>query len=199
MYYPKSQITPNLYTNGNEFVILDSNQPYVGYYYKLSNGKYYTGRNQDDLPNQQLKQLEYSDVITTNNNTLTIVNIYEENNESYLNIRNTPPKQTFIPKYNPEIPTQNNYEVGEFVRYFCKKVNDLIYIEIDNETFLKLLNKDSQIEYSLYQPFKLTWIIRGDVENVYKININSTLLLMKQLPIPMFNFYLKNNYTKYLI
>ena len=54
MYYPKSQITPNLYTNGDEFVLSTNNSSYSGYYFKISTGKYYTGRNQDDRPNVEL-------------------------------------------------------------------------------------------------------------------------------------------------
>ena len=54
MYYPKSQITPNLYTNGNEFVYANTKEPYSGYYFKTSTGKYFTGRNQDDRPNVEL-------------------------------------------------------------------------------------------------------------------------------------------------
>ena len=34
MYYPKSQITPNLYTNGGEFVYADTKEAYSGYYFK---------------------------------------------------------------------------------------------------------------------------------------------------------------------
>ena len=44
MYYPLSQITPNLYTNGSEFAYVNTNQPYTGYYWKTSSGKYYTGK-----------------------------------------------------------------------------------------------------------------------------------------------------------
>ena len=54
MYYPKSQITPNLYTNGDEFVLSTNNSSYSGYYFKISTGKYFTGRNQDDRPNVEL-------------------------------------------------------------------------------------------------------------------------------------------------
>ena len=46
-YYPKSQITPNLYTNGDEFFLKNTQIPYTGYYYKLSTGKRYTGKNPD--------------------------------------------------------------------------------------------------------------------------------------------------------
>jgi hypothetical protein len=48
MYYPKSQIKPNLYTNGEEYVIESTNSSYIGYYYLTSTGKAFTGRNPDD-------------------------------------------------------------------------------------------------------------------------------------------------------
>jgi hypothetical protein len=60
MYYPKSQITPNLYTNGNEFVLSTTQEVYSGFYYKISTGKFYTGRNQDDKPNIELLTFSYT-------------------------------------------------------------------------------------------------------------------------------------------
>jgi hypothetical protein len=51
MYYPKSQIKTNLYTNGGEFSNSITNQPYQGYYYETSNGQLYTGKNPQDGPN----------------------------------------------------------------------------------------------------------------------------------------------------
>ena len=44
-YYPKSQITPNLYTNGGEYMFASNSKEYIGYYYKISNGKIFAGRN----------------------------------------------------------------------------------------------------------------------------------------------------------
>ncbi len=46
MYYPKSQITPNLYTIGNE-LFLDG-ESYTGYYFKTSDGKFYSGKTPND-------------------------------------------------------------------------------------------------------------------------------------------------------
>ena len=46
-YYPKSQITINLYTNGKEYFLINTQIPYTGYYYKLSTGKKYTGKTPD--------------------------------------------------------------------------------------------------------------------------------------------------------
>ena len=33
MYYPKSQIKTNLYTNGDKFALASTNETYTGYYY----------------------------------------------------------------------------------------------------------------------------------------------------------------------
>ena len=34
MYYPKSQIKTNLFTNGNEYFLSTNGESYTGYYYK---------------------------------------------------------------------------------------------------------------------------------------------------------------------
>jgi uncharacterized protein (DUF2147 family) len=46
MYYPKSQIKTNLYTNGGEYILSTSKIEYKGYYYKVSSGKLYSGKTQ---------------------------------------------------------------------------------------------------------------------------------------------------------
>jgi hypothetical protein len=80
MYYPKSQITPNLYTNGNEFVLSTTQEVYSGFYYKISNGKFYTGRNQDDKPNIEILPLVTPQNIATPTSNLqsnyTTANLY---------------------------------------------------------------------------------------------------------------------------
>jgi hypothetical protein len=43
MYFPKSQIKSNLYTNGGEYVIINTNQEYIGYYFMISTGKKFIG------------------------------------------------------------------------------------------------------------------------------------------------------------
>ena len=45
MYYPKSQIIENLYTNGGEYAIKSTNKEYKGYYYQVSNHQRFTGEN----------------------------------------------------------------------------------------------------------------------------------------------------------
>ena len=44
MYYPKSKIQTNLYTNGYELAYLSTLDNYVGFYYKTYDGKYFSGK-----------------------------------------------------------------------------------------------------------------------------------------------------------
>ena len=54
MYYPKSQIKTNLYTNGDKFAIASTDEAYTGYYYTVSGNEFYTGKNPNDTPNELL-------------------------------------------------------------------------------------------------------------------------------------------------
>jgi hypothetical protein len=203
MYYPKSQITPNLYTNGNEFVLSTTQEVYSGFYYKVSTGKFYTGRNQDDKPNVELLPLITSQTISTptqenfQSNYITTTSIFDANNETYLNIKSQQPTSKFIPTYLPETPTQQDYQVGEFRRYFCKKTNQIQYIEINQEQFDQLVAQDPQIEFSLYLPFFIDWQLTGDEQQVARINKNSVELISFQQKLPNLNQYLRFDYTKY--
>ena len=196
MYYPKSQIKPNLYTNGGEFAYANTNQDYIGYYFKTSTGKYFTGRNQDDRPNDEL--LSINSDITTNEIALSIDSAVVIVDPVYSYVTNTPiPPPTFIPLYNPTTPTQQDYQNGEFRRYFCKKTNETIYIEIDQKTFDQLIVKDPQILWQLYKPFFITWQLTGNKETVARVNKNSIELVSFRNRFPRFDEYLKFDFTKY--
>jgi hypothetical protein len=218
MYYPKSQITSNLYTNGNEFVTEDTLTSYIGYYFKTSNGKFYTGRNPSDRPNTELipTNLEFSseDIFNTNNAPEVALIISSDNPNAfefvtnfnvntiitYLNTKNinpyNPPVQ-FVPYYSPVTPTTQDYQIKEFRRYFCKKTNELIYIEINQQQYKQLVSKDPQILWQLYEPFFIDWQISGDKQQVIKTNRNSVDLLVLRQKFIGLNEYLKKDYSKY--
>ena len=50
MYYPKSQITTNLFTLGDEYVYVGTTQVYSGSYFKTSDGNAFTGKNPNNNP-----------------------------------------------------------------------------------------------------------------------------------------------------
>ena len=193
MYFPQSQITTGLYTNGGEFQIKSTKQPYVGYYFTTSTGVSYTGRNQNDNPVLELEAL-----ISETLNGTQLVEVIKINNPIYDYLKPETAPQIFKPVYNPNVPTQQDYQIGEYRRYFCKKVNEVIYIEIDKTTFDKLVDQADDIQWSLYQPFDIPWNIVGSKEQVAKVNRNIVLLTMKNLRLPSFDQYLKFDFTKYL-
>jgi hypothetical protein len=208
MYYPLSQITANLNTNGGEFAYINTKNEYRGYYWKTSSGKYYTGKTPQDTPIQELIKLSFegdvgdasvnvSSQIVTINNFVTKVDTIP-NNEIYLNLKEVDLNAVIkSPLYSATLPTEQNYQNTEFRRYFCKKTNEIIYLEISKETYDKLVAQDPQILFELYIPFNLPWQLTGDREQVYKTNRNITELVSVRQKLPMLAEYLKMNFTKY--
>ena len=206
-YYPKSQITTNLYTNGDEWFTVDG-QSYRGYYHKLSNGKAYSGRTPQEVPNFQLFQT--SDDFTpasrglqsppsytitlADGETLSFLYPNDFNSLEYPKFVST---TKLIPSYNPTLPTPKDYQIGEFRRYFCKKTNEIKYIEIDKKTYDLLVKKSITIEFSLYLPFYLDWQLTGNEEQVARVNKNNAELTAKDLKLPGLLEYLRFDFTKY--
>ena len=67
MRLPKSQLTENQYTSGNEFIDTSNNKVYSGYYFTAS-GRYFIGKTFD------LKAIELKRITPTEVNTLNIIN-----------------------------------------------------------------------------------------------------------------------------
>jgi hypothetical protein len=211
MYYPLSQITPNLYTNGNEFFI--NGESYTGYYFKTSKGKYFTGKTPNDLPNLELFPITQDFWEATAETELTgksFIQLTDNYDGLVYNNENQDPKSnsiynnlkqqqqiTYTPYYNPQQPTQQDYQNGEFRRFFCKKTNEVLYIEINKDQYDKLVAKDPQILWQLYLPFNITWQLTGDEQQVARVNKNMVELAIKNLKLPKFNLYIKEDYTKY--
>ena len=195
MYFPESQITPNQYTNGGEFQIKSTSQPYIGYYFITSTGQRYTGRNQNDNPVLELTSL----ISNTSNTNPNLPEVTTLTDYTYNNLITAPTGIVFKPAYNPNIPTQQDYQIGEYRRYFCKKTNEIIYLEINETTFDKLVAQSPDILWSLYQPFDIPWNLTGNKDQVATVNRNIVLLTMKNLSLPQFDAYLKFDFTKYYV
>jgi hypothetical protein len=205
MYYPKSQIVTNLYTNGQEYIIKSTNVNYIGNYWKTSDGKFFTGKTPEDKNIQEL--ISFSATLSTNNlDTLNTSTQTPEASELFANsiiileynkVNQGFSASKFLPlSFNPQT-TQDDYALGEFTRYFCKKTNELRYIEINKDTYEKLTGQDSTYLWQLYTPFKYQWIISGDKETVYKTNEQVTRYMTTKFKFPAFNKFLKENYLKF--
>jgi hypothetical protein len=206
-YYPLSQITTNLYTNGFELYDKSTGESYIGYYYKLSNGKYYSGRSPQDSPSFELISDPLLTTTSINGFNLSVespvsniggtVDLLYPNDFDYKDYPKYNPSVKFLPYYNPTQPTQQDYQNGVFQRYFCKKTNEVQYIEINKNTFDQLVSKDPNIQWSLYFPFYLDWQLTGTKEQVATVNKKNTELTSSRLKLPRLSDYLKFDWTKY--
>jgi len=192
LYLPKSQVVTGLYSNG-DLVLKSTNEIYYGDYYKTSKGQYFTGKTPSVSPSLELILPSES---TTQSDDADIA--YNTNGVIYKSIKNIPQGIYFItPQYNPVLPTQQDYQIGEFRRYFVKKTNELLYIEVNKDTYENILNKNTQWLWQDYLAFNIPWSITGDKLTVAKTNKNIVDLSIQRLSLYKFNDYLRNDYTKY--
>lgn len=180
-YIPKNKIQTNLYTSGNEYT-LATNLPdwqtkpfYIGYYHKLYNGDIFTGKTPNDIKIEK------------------IVKVSNTNGEDPGYDEIIPP---VIP-YNPILPTPQDYQVGEFIRYFNIKRNQAIFIEISKDTYTKFQQQNSQVPWRLYRVFSLPWQLTGDINQVAQTNKNITELTEVREKVLGLSLYLKENWSQY--
>jgi hypothetical protein len=196
MYYPKSQIKTNLYTEGSEYLRSDTGEPYKGNYYQTSKGETYTGNNPEDGKNILLIPFvsdgSLGDVPTENYNYE--ITIGDEIYNSLIN--KDVNKVKLLPQSNFPTPQPSDYINASFVRYFAKKRNEEKYLEIDKTTYDKLLSQDPTYLFELYKPLKLNWQISGDKSTAYNTNQTQTSLLSRREKLVKFNDYFKNNFTQ---
>jgi len=191
-YYPKNRIETNLYTNGGEYSVSITGQEYVGYYYKLYNGTYFTGKTPNDKPNQELIPL-VDNQEELNDDSLTVIVSIEENKtrDRYIGLLGKNPENKKLPTpYYPK-PTEQDYKLGEIQRYFSKKINDNIFIEIDKSDFDNLSNEDSSYLWEYYITFSIPWEITGKKEEAEHINKRITALAEANNKTPGFRLFIQ--------
>jgi hypothetical protein len=192
MYYPKSQVKINLFTKGSQLREISSQKEYIGYYWKTSKGEYFTGRNPSDGVPVSLELIPERSKESFSTITLS------EGNNLYNNLKGINISQTLIiPSYQKPSPTQQDYEIGNFKRYFIKKTNENIYTEISKDIFDKLRNNDPNYASFLYKIFNVVWTIKGDKDLVSQTNEKIVSTTERNLRIVGLKSYLNNNYLEF--
>ena len=195
MYYPKSQIKTNLYSNGDH-ILTTTQKPYTGPYYEVSNGDKYTGKSPQDKPNIKLTLTPFSPLPNDKDPIPENDIVFSIEDPSYT-IQNVPPRK--LPNPSVTLPTDQDKQNGQFIRYFCTKNNELRYFEIDKLTYDKLSNKDKQIAWDLYSPASLTWRIKGNKEQVFNSNKGAAISLERNLKWVGFPQYFQDKFLKYYL
>jgi hypothetical protein len=197
MYYPKSQIKTNLYTNGNEFSLSTTKEGYTGYYYETSTGQQYTGKNPQNGPNILIQRSDsYPNPLIENQSTPPEeIILLQSTNYADPNALST----RSLPIFNITFPTDQDKVNGQFNRYFCKKNNEVKYLEISKDTYQQLQNKDPKIAWDLYTPIIVLWIIQGNQNQVFLSNKATVQALEQNIPWYGFSQYFQDKFLKYYL
>lgn len=154
LYYPKSSITENLYTNGGEYMF-ETGTMYVGYYHKYDTGEVYTRPLWD--PNKSVKLIPYIDTSNLpvgkfeNGEQLKAYLLSDVNMKRYKN-----------PLTNTTTPSAEDYTRGYYFRFFAVKRNEPE--KITEISKLEFLNAGSVggLNTFLYKVGKIKWHLTGD-------------------------------------
>ena len=199
MYFPKSQIKENLYTNGGEFEIASTKRDYIGPYFATSKGQFYTGKNYNDTPNNLLnkKSLKITPIESISSEPLS--KNYYVINDSYYAAKNIDSKGIAprAPIQTLDKPTDKDIQNGFFNRYFVKKGNEFKFIEISKTEYDKFKNQDTSVQWQLYIPTKIKWDIEGDREQVYNGNKTVVSLTEQRENLPGFTLFFRDQFDKF--
>jgi len=217
MYIPKNKIVTNLYSNTNQLLYKNSKTIYNGFYWKSYDGKLFTGKNPNDIPTLELISIESPDdqydindikskksILTTNIESPEPVgdNVYNEQMViKYSKLKNTNVEDynyKLIPSIYYPAPTEIDYNLGVFDRYFVVKVNQNIYTEINSNDYNNMISKNNQWMWESYISFIVPWTIIGEEDVIYEINRNIVLLTEKKINRRGLQEFLKFNYTKFM-
>lgn len=148
-YYPTSEITPDLYTAGKQWMTTN-NVEYIGAYHKYLTGEVYTKARWQ--PEISAILIPYIDQTISNKNM------------PYLKLKPEFQLARTSPTAHTVNVTVTDYARGILQRFFIKKRNDNAIIEIDKQQFDAW--KSDQIDKKLYIAIEIAWYIAGPANDV---------------------------------
>jgi hypothetical protein len=167
-YYPDSKVLKNRNSSGGEF--LDgSGKEYRGKYYTTYDGKNFSGPSPEigpSKPLQKIKDYDSSPIISS----LNLTDAQKENLAAKTNVSTN--RILGKPNSHYPQPTSEDYTRGYVIRYFAKKINDTIIIEISEEEYNNISNGTTDYNIRLYQTTKILWKITGPLKSQRKSQYN---------------------------
>ena len=166
MYIPKNKIKTNLYTRGEEYQNIVTGIPYTGYYWSMYTGKFFTGKNPDTKPQEEIikisattdsiwdltSQEQTFQQYTSNYDAEVVPGQYQdmEDIDVYNNVRGVDIALTkLVPQQFYPTPTDEEYKLGVFMRYFVVKINENLFIEVNKDTYMNIVNQNTQYLFEL--------------------------------------------------
>ena len=154
MYLPSFKYKGNLITEGDEYSIEGSDQPYAGKYFLTDTGEYFTGNKPGDGPNQRL--LPYIKPVGGANSTRIERYDLVRQKEAETQLKDTLP----VPLYYPKPGTGASFE-----RYFAIDKTNQRVVEVSKDTYLSMKSKEPKYYYPKYNLKTLTWSLTNVSEN----------------------------------
>lgn len=161
--YSLDEIIPNQYTFGKEWMTEDSVE-YIGLYHKYTTGEIYTRPVWDSALSKKL--VTYTDITSEK--------------YKYDKLKQTTPKTyTSVQSYQVS-PTAEDYKIGYINRYFAKKRNDNLIVEVSVQQYE--MWQSNNIDNVLYDMIQIKWYISGNVnDDISNITVNGVKTKNKQI------------------
>lgn len=194
MYYPKSKILENQFTNGKEFVMTKNNKPYIGYYFSIADKEFWTGKTSDNPKKEQLIKVESPSKVKPN---LTYNKVSKNSTDGFIQ------PAPYYPK-----PTEEDYKIGFVTRYFMKRRTDdyTKIVEISPDDYeANFESATDGLDTSMYVAVKINWKITGPKNNDNSdpnfpkpgiIETNQKLVKLKEKLFPGFSLFI-TDYSKF--
>lgn len=152
-YFPKSRIITGKFSNKGDQLFDKDGIKYEGEYYITYEGKRFSGVDSQQRGSKPL--------FKQNNN-------FNENlNNSIFkkNTKNIAIQELIEPEIYYPIINELDYKRGNILRYFAKKRNESIIIEIDKDTYEDIFFIRGKYNYPMWKVIYLNWRISGILNN----------------------------------
>lgn len=214
MYFPKNKVITGLYSNLGDYVLARNGKAYEGPFFKLFTNQAFTGTNPNEGSNFRLIEVEKDEYSTSpgeldynppepfvtiehNDSPKTSTEAYDLVRYNVKKGINIDDPEKLLPFNIYPKPTDNEYQMGVFSRYFVVKANELKYIEINKKTYDAIVDQDPDYYWQLYIPFTILWTISGEKNNVSQTNKNITELTELRLGRRGLTQFLQGNYLQF--
>jgi hypothetical protein len=148
LYYSADEITNNLYTSGS-LLMTELGTEYIGLYHSYITGETYTNGTWN--PITSVKLIPY----VQSNKTTNVYNALKQLNTKFKSIQAS----------NPIVTVQDR-NAGYITRYFLKKINEMLFIEVNEQTWKQW--QTNKIDSNLYTGVTIQWAISGNIEDTYR-------------------------------
>lgn len=177
IYYTKAQVKEGLVTEGGEWMFTD-NVEYIGQYHTYTTGEVFSEATFVDGKSRIL--IPYVDV--QNINQQNEIGIDTAKNFEYDNIKTLDVKKSIIPNPNQIQPNEKDVKRGWMERYFAKKVNDDIILELTKEDFDNV-GTENGLDSILWEKFTLRWRITGPIDEILQTNQQTIQIKSQDYPL----------------